>query len=135
MGKVIEMTSAMNTIPITMLEATSALAEHLVQSEAFVRFQEADRKLQADREAMRLLTEFAELRGKIRAQQDSNAISEGEIKRLRELQSAISANHAIRELGEAQELAIALLREVNQEISGLLGVDFASLTRRAGGCC
>ena len=34
-----------------------------------------------------------------------------------------------------KELAVAFLREVNQEISQLLGIDFASLTRRSGGCC
>lgn len=34
-----------------------------------------------------------------------------------------------------QELSVAFLREVNQEISQLLGVDFASLARRSSGCC
>ena len=34
-----------------------------------------------------------------------------------------------------QELAVAFLREVNQEISQQLGVDFASLARRSSGCC
>ena len=135
MGKGIEMTSAQNAISTTLLEATSVLAENLVQSEPFLRFQEADRKLHADQEAMRLLTEFAELQQKIRAQQHSGAISENDIKRLRELQSAVGTNDVIQEHGLAQEIAIAFLREVNQEISNLLGVDFASLTRRSGGCC
>ena len=133
--KVIEMTSAQNAISTTLLEATSVLAENLVQSEPFLRFQEADRKLHADQEAMRLLTEFAELQQKIRAQQQSGAISESDIKRLRELQSTIPTNDVIQEHGRAQEIAVAFLREVNQEISNLLGVDFASLTRRSGGCC
>lgn len=134
-GKGIEMTSAQNAISTTLFEATSALAENLVQSEPFLRFQEADRKLHADQEAMRLLTEFAELQQKIRAQQQSGAISESDIKRLRELQSMIPTNDVIQEHGLAQEIAVAFLREVNQEISNLLGVDFASLTRRSGGCC
>ena len=134
-GKVIEMTSAQNAISITLLEATSVLAENLVQSEPFLCLQEADRKLHVDREAMRLLTEFAELQQKIRAQQHSGAISESDIKRMRELQSAVGTNDVIQEHGLAQETAIAFLREVNQEISNLLGVDFASLTRRSGGCC
>jgi hypothetical protein len=34
----------------------------------------------------------------------------------------------------AQQEAIAFLQEVNQEISSLLGYDFASLTRRSGVC-
>ena len=133
--KGIVMTSAQNAISATILEATSSLAENLVQSEPFLRLQAADRRLHADQEAMRLLTEFAELQQKIRAQQQSGAISESDIKRLRVLQGTISTNNTIQEHGLAQEIAAAFLREVNQEISNLLGVDFASLTRRSGGCC
>ena len=130
-----EMKSAINAISITMLEATSALAENLVQSEPFLRFHEADRKLHTDQEAMRLLTEFAQLQQKIRAKQNSGAISASDIKRLRELQRAIGTNDVIQEQGLAQEMAAAFLREVNQEISNLIGIDFASITRRSGGCC
>jgi cell fate (sporulation/competence/biofilm development) regulator YlbF (YheA/YmcA/DUF963 family) len=133
--KGIVMTSAQNAISATILEATSSLAENLVQSEPFLRLQAADRRLHADQEAMHLLAEFADLQQKIRAQHDSGAMTESDIKRLRELQSTISTNDAIQDHSLAQELAIAFLREVNQEISNLLGVDFASLTRRAGGCC
>ena len=135
MGKVIEMTSSQTAISTTLLEASSVLAENLVQSEPFLRFQEADRKLHADQEAMRLLTEFAELQQKIRAQHNSGTTSENDIKRLREVQSAIGTNDGIQEHGLAQEKAIAFLREVNQEISQLLGIDFASLARRSSGCC
>jgi len=133
--KGIVMTSAQNAISATILEATSSLAENLVQSEPFLRLQAADRRLHADQEAMHLLAEFAELQQKIRAQHDSGAMTESDIQRLRELQRIISTNDAIQDHSLAQELAIAFLREVNQEISNLLGVDFASLTRRAGGCC
>ena len=135
MDKDIEMTSAVNAISILMMEATSALAENLAQSEPFLRYQAADRRLHADPEAMQLLAEFSELQQKIRAQHDSGAIIESDIIRLRELQRIISTNDAIQDHNMAQELAIAFVREVNQEISNLLGVDFASLTRRAGGCC
>lgn len=135
MDKSIDMKSSQNTISTTLLEATSALTENLVQSEPFLRFQEADRKLQTDQEATQLLTEFSELQQKIRTQQRSGSIAENDIKRLRELQYTITTNPAIEEQGLAQETAIAFLREVNQQISNLLGVDFASLTRRPGGCC
>ncbi len=118
-----------------MLEATYSLADHLMQSEPFLQYQQADRKLHADREAMRLLEEFSELQQKIRAQQHSVGIAEGDIKRLHELQSAIGANETYQEQAYARQMAVALLQEVNDEISNLLGVDFASLTRRSGGCC
>jgi cell fate (sporulation/competence/biofilm development) regulator YlbF (YheA/YmcA/DUF963 family) len=134
-GKVIEMTPTPKVVSAPLLEATSALAEHLLLSEPFLRFQEADRKLQTNQEAMGLLTEAAELQQKVRGQRKSGGISESDIQRLRELQNMINTNETIQEQGKAQELAIVFLREVNQEISSLLGVDFASLTRRSSGCC
>jgi cell fate (sporulation/competence/biofilm development) regulator YlbF (YheA/YmcA/DUF963 family) len=134
-AKDIEMTSAINTISITMLEATSALAENLAQSEPFLRFRAAEVRMNADPQALRLLTEFSEAQQKIRTQQQSGAISANDLKRLRMLQSEIGTNEAIQDYQLAQELAVAFLKEVNQEISQLLGIDFASLARRSGGCC
>ena len=131
----IEMTFTQNDISTTLVEATTVLAENLVQSEPFLHFQEAARKLQADHEAMRLLNEFEDLQQRIRTQQLSNTISENDLKRIRELQLEIGMNDVIQEHSLAQEMATAFLREVNQEISNLIGIDFASLTRRSGGCC
>lgn len=122
-------------IPIELLEVSSALAENLVQSEPFLRFKAAEDKLNADAEALQLLSEFSELQQKVRNQQLSDAISESDIQRLRDLQSRIGTNETIQDYGLAQEMAVAFLREVNQEINQLLGIDFASLTRRSSGCC
>ncbi|MGV8049064.1 MAG: YlbF family regulator [Anaerolineaceae bacterium] len=122
-------------VPNVLLEATSQLTENLVQSEQILRFQEATRKLQSDKEATVLLTEFSILQQKLRGRQRSTQISEEDIKRLRVLQNAISTNEIIQEKELAEEYAIAFLHEVNQEISNILGVDFATLARRSGGCC
>lgn len=130
-GNEIEMTSTINILSTTMLEATSSLAENLAQSEPFLRYKAAEEKLNADHEALRLLTELSELQQKIRSQQYSGGISEEDLKQLRTLQNAVGTNETIQEYGLAQELAVAFLREANQEISNLLGVDFASLTNRS----
>ena len=134
-AKSVETTSDVKDIPITVLEASSALAENLAQSEPFLRFKAAEGKLNADQEALRLLKEFSELQQKIRAQQNNGGISESDIKRLRALQNAIGVNETIQDYQLMQELAVAFLREVNLEISQLLGIDFSSLARRSGGCC
>lgn len=135
MAKSMDTISDVKDIPVQLLEASSALAENLVQSEPFLRFKAAENTLNADPEALQLLKEFSELQQKLRNQQLSSVIEESDIQRLRELQSKISTNETIQNYGLAQELAVAFLREVNQEISQLLGIDFASLTRRSGGCC
>jgi cell fate (sporulation/competence/biofilm development) regulator YlbF (YheA/YmcA/DUF963 family) len=128
-------TSAIGVVSITMLEATSNLAENLAQSEPFLRFKSAETRLNADHEALQLMADLSELQQKIRTHQYSGGISESDLKRLRALQSAVGANETIQDYGLAQELAVAFLREVNQEISQLLGIDFASLARRSSGCC
>jgi cell fate (sporulation/competence/biofilm development) regulator YlbF (YheA/YmcA/DUF963 family) len=133
--KDIAMKTQISTLPDTLLAATSALTDNLMQSEPFVRYQDADRKLRANQKAMRLLDELSELQQKVRDHQYSGNISENDVNRLRKLQSEVYTNEVIQEHGYAQEIAVAFLREVNKEISNLIGVDFASLTRRSGGCC
>lgn len=134
-AKKTETTTVKASLSNNLLEATYALADNLVQSEPFLHYQEADRKLHNDKESMRLLEEFSELQQKIRAQHNSVGIAENDIKRLRELQLTIGANETIQGRANSQQIAVALLQEVNEEISNLLGIDFASLTRRSGGCC
>ena len=135
MAKETEVTTTMNAISTTMLEATSNLAENLAQSEPFLRFKAAAGRLEADPQAMQLLADLSKIQQKIRKRQYSGAVSEKDLAQLRSLQSAVSTNETIQDYQLTQELAVAFLREVNQEISNLVGIDFASLTRRAGGCC
>jgi cell fate (sporulation/competence/biofilm development) regulator YlbF (YheA/YmcA/DUF963 family) len=133
-GKENEMTPTIPSIPPTMLEATAALVDNLLQSEPFLRYQEAERKLQANHEATQLLADLSEMQQKVRGQQYSASLLEEDLNRLRELQNAVIDNEVIQEFGVAQQRAVAFLQEVNEEISQLLGIDFASLTRRGGTC-
>jgi len=128
-------TSKMNGISEKLMEATSSLAMNLAQSEPFLQFKAAEQKLKADQQAMQLLADLEEIQQKIRTQQYSNSVSESDFTRLRELQNAIGINETIQERARALENAIVFLREANQEISNLLGIDFASLARRSTGCC
>lgn len=126
---------SLGDISITMLEATSSLAENLAQSEPFLRYKAAEGKLNADPKTSQILADLSALRQKIYLQQNSGAVPESDVKRLRELQNVIGENEIIQDYLLTQEFAIAFLREVNQEISQLLGIDFAALARRSSGCC
>ncbi|MFZ3070604.1 MAG: YlbF family regulator [Anaerolineaceae bacterium] len=117
-----------------LMEATTILAESLSQSEPFLEFRTLDEKLKADQQATQLLAEFSELQQKVLEQQYTASVVESDLNRLRELRRAIGKNELIQKHASAQEAATAFLREVNREISSLLGVDFASLTRRSN-CC
>lgn len=129
------MSSDLSRLSIPLLEAASSLTENLAQSEAFLRYKAAEQRLQADYQAMQLLKDLSSLQQLIRQQQYSGAVSQNDLTQLRSLQSVVGANDIIQDHLLTQELAIAFLREVNQEISQLLGVDFASLARRSSGCC
>ncbi len=119
----------------SVLETTTALATNLVQSEPFLQFKAAQEALDADPGAQRLLAELSELQQKIRNQQYEGGVSEADLGGLHELQGQVGTNETIQAYGYAQEKAVAFLREVNLEISSLIGIDFASLTRRSSGCC
>ena len=135
MDKNIEMSSHLSGISTNLLEAASSLTGNLAQSEPFLRYKAAEQRLQADPQAMQLLNDLSALQQKIRQEQYAGAISQPDLVQLRSLQSAVGANETIQDHLLTQELAITFLREVNQEISQLLGVDFASLARRSRGCC
>jgi len=134
-AKATKVISNISELSITLLEAASSLTENLNQSEPFLRYKAAEQRLHADQQAMQLLSDLSALQQKIRRQQNTGAISQKDLTQLRALQSAVGTNETIQDHLLTQELAVAFLREVNQEISQLLGVDFASLARRSSGCC
>jgi len=129
------MTSTIGSISVTMLAASSALAEALAESEAILGFKAAQAKLQKDNEALRLLKELSEIQQKARTQQSSGKISESDIISLRALQGSVGSNETIQEYEKSRGKAVLFLQEINQEISELMSVDFAMLTRRSSGCC
>lgn len=135
MDERIEVPTTIKPLPVSLAEATAALAENISQSEPILHFRDSERKLHADNEAMQLMADFVELQKKIRDQHSLGVISESDIKRLRDYQMAISANNLIQQHTLALQEANDFLKEINMEISNLLGIDFASLTRRGSGCC
>ncbi len=122
------------TGPADLWQASANLAEALAQSEPVARLKTAEKALNSDRQAAQLLVDLSELQQKMRTQPVSGPVSRDDVTRLRALQSEVGSSGTIQDYLLAQELAVVMLRDVNLEISNLLGVDFASLARRSG-CC
>ena len=120
-------------LPADLLAATDVLAEQLLETEAFMLYERAQARLQTDRAANKLLERFAVAQSDLRSQQTQGAISTTEVDALRTLQQAVQANASVQEYSAAQQAAADCLRQVNEDISEVLGVDFGSLTKR--GCC
>ncbi len=119
-----------------LLTATEALAVNLRQSEPFVLYHQACDLLEADAPAQALLRQLSEAQADVRARSGParGEVTQHDVDHLRALQRVAQANRVIMDYVRTQQLAIDYLREVNRDISELLGVDFASLARRPG-CC
>jgi len=117
-----------------LMAATESLAVNVRQSESFVLYHLAREALESDSEAQSLLRRLSEAQAKVRTSQAHGQVTPDDIEQLRALQGRAQRNRAIIDYARTQQAAVAHLREVNQEISELLGVDFASLARQAG-CC
>lgn len=115
-------------------ESVDALADALVNSEPMKEYLQANDVFKADPEVMAWMQEYSSLQQKIRTQQQTNQPTKGDLDRLRELMTLIENNKTFQNYSSAQETAILFLREINQEISQMIGFDFASLTQR-GSCC
>jgi len=122
------------TLSSTMQEATDMLISNLLASEAFVRYHQAQVSMKQDLQANTLLIQLSEMQSEMRQKQANNNLSTDEIDSLRTLQAQARENDIIQEYSDAQQNVIKFLREINEEINQMLGIDFASFTKRAG-CC
>ena len=107
------------------------LIENLLGAEPFILYDRAQTRLNTDRQAMKLLEQLSTGQANIRKQQGNGSVTPQEIEHLRALQNEVRQNQTIMEYAQAQQAAVNYLREINQEISQLLGIDFASLARQS----
>ena len=135
MDKSVKMDYQTDLFTKELLEATFNLAESLAETEAVVHFISANQALNNDQNTLELIKAATELQRKIYDGQSSGVNLNNDLNRLRDYQSQISTNAVIQEQSFVRETAVAFLREINQEISQLLGMDFAALARRPGAGC
>lgn len=114
-------------LPPNILSATEHLAAAILQAKPVAAYQKAIARLDADSEARELLERFMQAQTDLRMGQARNTVTQADIDQIRALQRQIQSNQKIMDYAEAQQKAVEYLPAVNQEISQLLGVDFASL--------
>ena len=110
----------------SMQEAADALIGNLLASEAFVRYQQAQAYLKEDRQARTLLEQLSQAQADLRKKQANSGVIQTEIDNLCTLQEQVQHNNVIMTYAQTQQEAVNFLREINDEISQLLGIDFAS---------
>ena len=107
-------------------EATQSLIDNLLASEAFVHYQNARTQFDADNEAHTSMDQLSKLQTRLRQKQTKGNVNQAEIDSLRLLQQRAQHNSVIIDYSQSQQEAVNLLREINGEISQLLGIDFAT---------
>jgi cell fate (sporulation/competence/biofilm development) regulator YlbF (YheA/YmcA/DUF963 family) len=118
-------------VPARLQSATITLAESLQTSEPFVQYERAGQLLKSDAQAKNLLEQLANMQAQVRSAQMKGSLTQADIDNLRSMQGQAQQNDTIVAHAHAQQNAVNYLREVNQEISQLLGFDFAMLTRQS----
>jgi len=112
-------------------EATQLLVEHLLASEAFTQYQNARNDMDANQEAHALMDQLGKSQARVRQMQAKSQVNQAEIDSLRLLQQRVLRNPVILDYLGSQQEAVNLLRDVNREISELLGINFASFANHA----
>lgn len=112
-------------------EATQSLIDNLLASEAFIHYQNTHSYFETDDEARTLLEQLTQAQARLRQRQVKGSVNQAEIDSLRLLQQRAQRNSAILDYSQSQQVAINFLREINSEISQLLGINFATFSRHS----
>ena len=118
-------------LPPSMQEAADALIGNLLASEAFIRYQQSQAHLNEDHGARSLLNQLSQAQSDLRKKQANSGVIQAEIDNLRTLQEQVQHNNVIMTYAQTQQEAVNFLREINNEISQLLGINFASFATHA----
>jgi cell fate (sporulation/competence/biofilm development) regulator YlbF (YheA/YmcA/DUF963 family) len=118
-------------LSLQLQEATQSLIDNLLASEAFMHYQEAHKLINEDSEARTLMERLSHSQATVRQKQASGNVGQAEIDSLRLLQQRVQRNSVIMKYAQSQQEAITFLREINGEISQLLGINFATFANHA----
>ncbi len=115
------------TIPPAVLAAAETLAATLIRAEPIAAYRRAQAQLEATPRARDLLGRLSAAQADLRVRQSRGTLTQSDLDKVRAVQQEVRSDPVITDYAMAQQAAIAYLPEVNQEISQLLGTDFAAL--------
>ena len=125
----------MDTLTPQLRDAITELGAAIKQLPEMQAYREATSRMAADADTTNLIDHLQRLQPELRVKQANGLVTRDDIARLRHLQQAVQTQPAFTALMTAQQEAQACLPPINQEITQMLGIDFAALAAPAGGCC
>ena len=122
----------MKELSSEMKQAVQNLGNALKSTPLLRAYADAISKMTVDAQATALWDELQRVQADIRVRQSNGGVTQQDTERLRQLQFGVQAHPTIAAFLAADQRAKAYLPQVNQAISDLLGIDFASLGRVSG---
>jgi len=121
-----------HTYPLSenMQAAAHTLGQSLSDSEPFTRYVNSQVALNEDSSASDLLDQLIAIQNDFRRQQAQGQVDQAALEQLKSIQAQAQDTPAIMEYAHSQQAAIAYLKEIIQEISQQLGMDFALIAKR-----
>ncbi len=116
-------------------QAVQALNIALKQAPPLQAYTDTLTKMEDDASATQLLDELQQVQSAVRAGQTNASLRAEDTARLRQLQADVQAHPTIAAFLAADHAAKVYLVQLNQFISDLIGIDFASLGRSKSACC
>ena len=116
------------------LTMVSQLNDELVNISVIKNYKSAQEKLNADAGAMGLIRKISAARKDLSEKQYSGTITPDSLNNYHSIQNEVEKNQTIIEYSQTQQEAVQFLKNVNFEISQLIGTDFSSLIKRTNTC-
>lgn len=118
------------TLSPELYQTADSLIQNLLASEPFLVYQQSQAQMNSDSQARTLMKKLSTLQTELRRKQSSNSVTQSDIDELRTVQAQVQAKATITAYAQSEQDAVNFLREINQEISQLLGVDFVALVKQ-----
>jgi len=120
-----------DNFPPELYVATEGLIQNLLASEPFLAYQQSRAQYKSDAQAHGLIERLSALQAEFRRMQNYGSVTQADIEELGAVQAEVQSNATLITHASTQQDAVNFLREINQEISQLLGVDFAILAKQS----
>ena len=120
--------------PDTIATATSEFVAALFEDPAIISFRAAEQNMDQDSDFAQIRDRYNETARVFQQKQADGSLEQEDIAALRELQNRINSHPAALRFIEARDDVASLIQQCNQEISSVLGFDFAAAAGPRGGC-
>ena len=116
-------------IPKPLEKSLNKMTESLLESIELSGYLNAKNEFESDPLASNLMQDLSTAQSELLQKQYQNQITQEDIQNIRNIQKNAQENEIFNSYIQSQQNAVAFLREVNDQISQLIGMDFASLAK------